>query len=139
MYRLLAVDYGEKNIGLALSDPLRIIAKPYLTLNNNGIDTLIHELNIIIKKENVGKIILGLPISVAGLDTQKTQEVRGVYERLSESINIPMILWDERYSTSDAKKILIEKGLSIKDSKKVIDQTAAALILTSYLKVNVNE
>ena len=71
MYRILAIDYGEKNIGLAISDPLRMIPKPYKTLKNEGLDSLTNEINNLIVCENIGKVLLGLPLSVAGLDTQK--------------------------------------------------------------------
>jgi len=138
MYRILAIDYGEKNIGLALSDPMRMFAKPFITLQNKGFESICHELKLIIREQNVEKIILGLPLSVAGLDTNKTKEVRQFFQNLSESIDKPIILWDERYTTCDAKEILINKGLSIKESKKVIDQTAAALLLKNYLEVNKN-
>ncbi|HOD55357.1 MAG TPA: Holliday junction resolvase RuvX [Candidatus Cloacimonadota bacterium] len=136
MYRILAIDYGQKNIGLALSDPMRLFSKPFKTINNNGIEFIITELCEIIRSQSVGKIVLGLPLSVAGLDTQKTNEVREFYEALAKRVDVPVILWDERYTTADAKEILIKKGLSIRDSKKVIDQTAAALILKSYLEGN---
>ncbi len=136
MYRILAIDYGQKNIGLALTDPMRLFAKPYHTIPNHSDEQVLKEIQDVVRSQAVGKIVLGLPISVAGLDTQKTNEVRRFFELLSQSVNVPVFLWDERYTTADAKDILIRKGLSIKESKKVIDQTAAALILKSFLEGN---
>lgn len=136
MYRILAIDYGEKNIGLAISDPLRMFAKPFKTIQNLYLEFVLKEITNVVREQNVEKVILGLPISVAGLDTNKTKEVREFYTTLSNTLNIPVIFWDERYTTVDAKEILIKKGLSIKESKKVIDQTAAALLLKNYLEVN---
>ncbi len=136
MYRILAIDYGQKNVGLALTDPMRMFAKPYMTLQNKNQDYLIQELKTIIKSQNVEKVVLGLPISVAGLDTQKTKEVREFYNLMKETIIVDIILWDERYTTMDAKELLENKGMSIKESRKIIDQTAAALLLKNYLEVN---
>lgn len=136
MYRILAIDYGQKNVGLAITDPMRMFAKPFMTLQNKNHDDLIHEIKGIIRSQNVEKVILGLPISVAGLDTQKTKEVREFYDLLKQSISVNIILWDERYTTVDAKELLENKGLSIKESRKIIDQTAAALLLKNYLEVN---
>jgi putative Holliday junction resolvase len=136
MYRILAIDYGQKNVGLALTDPMRMFAKPYMTLQNKNQDYLIQELKTIIKSQNVEKVVLGLPISVAGLDTQKTKEVREFYNLMKETIIVDIVLWDERYTTMDAKELLENKGMSIKESRKIIDQTAAALLLKNYLEVN---
>ncbi|MDX9978294.1 MAG: Holliday junction resolvase RuvX, partial [Candidatus Cloacimonadales bacterium] len=110
----------------------------YKTLKYEGLDSLTNEINNLIVCENIGKVLLGLPLSVAGFDTQKTAEIREVFSYLQNRIEAPLLLWDERYSTSDAKNILISKGMTLKNSKKVIDQTAAALILRSYLESNDN-
>lgn len=134
MYRILAVDYGQKNIGLALSDPLRMFARPYMTLNNSGFDSVAEQLKRIIREQTVEVILLGLPLSVAGLDTQKTAEVREFHHKLEEYLQREVLLWDERYTTMDAKEHLISKGIKQKDGKKVIDQIAAAMILKNYLE-----
>ena len=71
--RLLAIDYGEKRIGVALSDPLQIISRPYRVLDNSG-DAVFDEIKSIIRAENVGKVIVGLPLNLAGEDTLKTSD-----------------------------------------------------------------
>ncbi len=133
MYRILAIDYGSKRIGLALSDPLCIIAKPYATLENISFEQIFEKLALIIREQAVGKIVLGLPYNLMGEDSHKTSEVREFHRLLCEKITVPIELCDERFSTADANSELKKMGYSIKDSKKVVDQVAAALILRSYL------
>ncbi|MDP8221277.1 MAG: Holliday junction resolvase RuvX [Candidatus Stygibacter frigidus] len=131
IYRLLAIDYGEKRIGIALSDPMRTISKPYRVLANA--EGFWEELNAIISSENVGRIILGLPLNFEGEDTQKTKEVRAFGTELTDRVNIPWEFYDESFTSQDANKALKTMGYSIKDSRKVIDMMAAALILRNYL------
>jgi putative Holliday junction resolvase len=131
--RLLGIDYGEKRIGIALSDPLKMFVKPFCTLSNTGENDLINEINKIIKSQVVERIILGLPLNLQGEDTIKTKEIRVFYDFLVQNISIPVELWDERYSTADANEYLKQKGYNWKESRKVVDQVAAAVILRSYI------
>ncbi len=130
----MGIDYGAVRVGIAISDPMQIIARPYKVINNDN--DLLDKINSIIKKENIGKIILGLPLNLAGEDTQKTIEVRDFAEKLKKSISIPVILWDERYTTVEANEALQEMGYNIHESKDVIDKVAASLILRNYLENN---
>lgn len=128
----MGIDHGAVRIGIAISDPMQIIARPYKVIINN--DGLLDEITSIIKKENIGKIIIGLPLNLAGQDTQKTKEVRDFAEKLKKDISIPVILWDERYTTVEANEALQEMGYNIHESKDVIDKVAASLILRNYLE-----
>ncbi|MBC8416326.1 MAG: Holliday junction resolvase RuvX [Candidatus Cloacimonetes bacterium] len=132
LYRIMGIDHGAVRIGIAISDPMQIIARPYKVIINN--DGLLDEITSIIKKENIGKIIIGLPLNLAGQDTQKTKEVRDFAEKLKKDISIPVILWDERYTTVEANEALQEMGYNIHESKDVIDKVAASLILRNYLE-----
>ena len=132
LYRIMGIDHGAVRIGIAISDPMQIIARPYKVIINN--DDLLDEITSIIKKENIGKIIIGLPLNLAGEDTQKTKEVRDFAEKLKKDISIPVILWDERYTTVEANEALQEMGYNIHESKDVIDKVAASLILRNYLE-----
>ena len=95
----MGIDFGEVRIGLALSDPLQIISQPFRVISNN--DNTISEIQNIIKMEDVEKIILGLPQNLDGEDTKKTLEVREFAEILKNNIDVPVIFWDERYSSND--------------------------------------
>ncbi len=131
IYRLLAIDYGEVRVGIALSDPLRIISKPYIVLSNN--ENLLEEIQKIIRKESVGKIILGLPLNLQGEDSKKTIEVREFKQTLADFIDIPIEFYDERYTTSEATDVLKKMGYDSKQRRKVIDMMAASIILKSYM------
>ena len=131
IYRLLAIDYGEVRVGIALSDPLRIISKPYIVLSNN--ENLLEEIQKIIRKESVGKIILGLPLNLQGEDSKKTIEVREFKQTLADFIDIPIEFYDESYTTSEATDVLKKMGYDSKQRRKVIDMMAASIILKSYM------
>ncbi|HPR16853.1 MAG TPA: Holliday junction resolvase RuvX [Candidatus Cloacimonadota bacterium] len=131
--RLLAIDYGEKRIGVALSDPLQIISRPYRVLDNSG-DAVFDEIKSIIRAENVGKVIVGLPLNLAGEDTLKTSEVRRFAEKLQAQIAEPLILWDERYSTDEAHKALKSMKVSVREGRQIVDKIAASIILQDYLE-----
>jgi putative Holliday junction resolvase len=130
----MGIDHGAVRVGIAISDPMQIIARPYKVIINN--DDLLDKITNIIKKENIGKIILGLPLNLDGKDTQKTNEVRDFAEKLKKDISVPVILWDERYTTVEANEALQEMGYNIHESKDVIDKVAASLILRNYLENN---
>ena len=132
--RWMSIDYGEKRIGVAITDPLRMFASPFATIKHKGDAYIFSELEKLVIQNRIEKIIVGLPMNLKSEDTKKTVEVRLFYEKLTKEINVPAELYDERYSTSDASDLLKEKGLSIKDSRNVIDQVAAAVILRNYLQ-----
>ncbi len=134
LYRIMGIDHGAVRIGIAISDPMHIIARPYKVIINDN--DLLDNITSIIKKENIGKIILGLPLNLDGEDTQKTKEVRNFAESLEKNVSIPIILWDERYTTVEANEALQEMGYNIHESKDVIDKVAASLILRNYLENN---
>ena len=106
---------------------------PFQVILNKGEATLT-ELEELIQQQNISKIIIGLPYDKDGSDSDKTREVREFTRQLSIRISIPIELWDERYTTSDANSFLKEMGIDYKKSKKVIDKVAAAIILKDYLE-----
>jgi len=132
LFRLMGIDFGEVRIGIALSDPLQIISQPYRVIPNN--DNTISEIKDIIKSEEVRKIILGLPLNLDGEDTKKTLEVREFSEVLKNNVDIPVIFWDERYTTVEANEQLKYMGYGIAESRKVIDKVAASIILKNYME-----
>jgi len=133
MPRIMSIDYGDKRIGIAITDPLGMFAKPFTTIENKGETYIFAEINKIITEQKITKIIVGLPISIQNADTAKTLVVRTFYQSLSANIPVEIQLWDERYSTCDATDYLKEKGINWREGRKVIDQIAAAMILKSYL------
>ena len=136
MSRYLAIDHGSKRIGLALSDPMKIIAKPYRTITYNNLKTLFNLLIKIIKEEEVECIILGFPIGMKGQETSQTKDVLEFNEKLKLKIQIPIILQDERLSSLSAEKSLIQQKVKTGHNKSHIDKTAAAIFLQQYLDTN---
>ncbi len=132
--RILALDYGEKRIGLALSDPLRMFAKPWKVLPNNGLEQLVPQLRVILEEQRITLLVLGMPYALEGGNTAKTEETQAFMEQLAANLDIPIVPWDERYSTSEAIEELIKLGLDWKQRRKVQDAMAAALILKNYLE-----
>ncbi|MDP8200749.1 MAG: Holliday junction resolvase RuvX [Candidatus Tenebribacter burtonii] len=132
LFKLMGIDFGTVRIGIALSDPLQIISQPFKVILNTG--STISEIRKIIKSEEVGKIILGLPLNLDGEDTKKTMEVRKFSEILESNVDIPVIFWDERYTTVEANEELKYMGYGIAESRKVIDKVAASIILKSYME-----
>ena len=132
MGRVLGVDYGSSRVGLALSDPQKIIASPLHTLVNNGNDRLKKKLLEVIKKKNVEYIVIGLPIGLKGQETSQTKIVREFAEEI-RSLALPVYFQDERLSSLSAKKSLIEQNVKTGHNKSFIDSTAAAIFLQQFL------
>ena len=132
MKRILCLDYGEKRIGLALSDPLKIIAYPYKTIINFGFKNLKYELKKIIASETVESIVIGLPIGLNGKDTIQTQKVREFRLQILD-LNIPIYFEDERLSSLAAAKSMKFEKIKTGFNKGMIDKRAAAIILQQFL------
>ena len=135
MKRILCLDYGEKRIGLALSDPLKIIAYPYKTLIKYDLNKLKYELKKIIDDENIESIVIGLPIGLNGRDTIQTQKVREFRLQILD-LNVPIYFEDERFSSLTAAKSMKMEKIKTGYNKGMIDKRAAAIILQQFLDKN---
>lgn len=133
MSRILGLDWGEKRVGLALSDPLGIIATGLTTVEKKEGFDLIGYLKELISEQEIAKIILGFPKNMDGSVGPKAEEVLAFKESLEKEINIPVILWDERLTTLSAQRSLREAEVKLKKGKKFLDKIAAVLILQNYL------
>ncbi len=132
-YRILGIDFGLKRIGLALTDPLLTFSYPYTTISNDN--SLWDNLNSVIEKKNVNKIILGFPKKSNRPDKDITKNVLEFKNKLSLKFNLEVILWDESYTSEMAKQIIIKSVVkkSKRRDKGLIDQNSAAIILQEYL------
>ena len=133
MGRFLAIDFGEKRVGLALSDPTKIIAKPFKSITYTDHDDLLNQISLIIEEKNVEKIILGFPKGLKGENTAQTNKVMSFFNLIKNKSIIPIVLQDERFSSVSAKKSLILQNIKTGHNKGVIDETAAAIFLQLYL------
>ncbi len=131
--RLLGLDLGSKTIGLALSDPRRTIATPLNTLKRQKFTKDAAALCTIIDAENVGGLVLGLPVNMDGSEGPRCQSTRQFAANLLEKKDIPITLWDERLSTAAVTRTLIAADTSRKRRGEVVDKLAAAYILQGLL------
>lgn len=133
MGRYLGIDYGEKRVGIAISDPTHIIAQPFTVIENRSRKYLIEELKKIVDLQNVSKIVLGLPITMKGGDSRKTREVRKFAKMLSEKLNLEVLLEDESMTSWQAEQSLRQMGKKPSRHKSKIDQLAAQIILQDFI------
>ncbi len=131
--KILGVDLGEKRIGLAISDTLGILAHPYKTVPWQGIKKLINDLQEIIKSEHIVQIVVGIPYTMQGTHSQKTDSMLHIVDQLKESMKIPIITVDERLTTKMAHQALHAVGKKPSKQRDKVDQIAAVFILQSYL------
>ena len=133
MGRILGIDYGHVRMGLALTDPMKIIASAYKTLDITSDTDTLKELEEIIKEEDVEKILLGIPMGLSGKKTKKTIEVEEFAEKL-KTLGKEIVYWDESFSSVQAHQVLHKMGKKTGNNKKKIDMIAAAIVLQDYLK-----
>jgi putative holliday junction resolvase len=131
--RHLGLDIGDRRIGIAMSDPGQILASPVCTLIRDNDETTIKHIMDIIEKNNVGKIIIGMPYSLRGYLNEQTTKVVNFTEKLKEKTDIPIEFIDERFSTVTAEQMMIQAGKKSDKRKEKRDSAAAALILQEYL------
>ncbi|MGD0037325.1 MAG: Holliday junction resolvase RuvX [Bacteroidota bacterium] len=132
--RVLGVDYGSQRVGLSLSDPLGIIAQPIEALKNDS--SLFIRLQQLSARENVKLIVVGMPFNLKGQRAQKADEVQKFIELLKVKLDIAVVLWDERFTTTIAHQTMLAMGTKKKERQKKdgrIDSMAAAIILQGYL------
>ena len=133
MGRILGIDHGNVRVGLALSDPLKIIAKPYKTIIYNNGNDFFRQLNVIIADKCVEHIVVGFPKGMKGQTTKQTEIVIQFVQQLKEEIDLSVTLEDERLSSVSAAKALILQNVKTGHNKGRIDETAAAIVLQQYL------
>jgi len=131
--RFIAIDYGEKRVGIAITDPLRMFAYPLITLLNNA--DLISGIKKILEEYPCEKIILGLPLKENGEHSKSTEMVIKFKEEIAGKTGLPVEFVDERYSSSIAGQRILESVKSKKKrrDKSLVDKNAACIILEDYL------
>ena len=127
--RFIGLDLGSKRIGVSICDERQSIATPFKTINKTNTNELINKLKIIIKENNIGGLIIGNPVNMDGSLGRSSQSVNDVASNISKSINLPVILWDERLSTAGAFALSSLLDVNVSKRVKTIDQNAAAFIL----------
>ncbi len=129
----MALDLGEKRIGVAISDESRTIAKAHSVISRRSRKEDFHKYANIIAEQKVALLVMGLPIPLSGIEGQRAAWVRNYTAELVQHIDIPVEFWDESFSTKQAEASLRARGQSGKKIKKRVDAVAAAFILQRYL------
>lgn len=134
--RILAIDFGSRRHGIAISDPLGIIAQPLKSMQRTVMLNDIDRIKDMIVENHVGRIVIGLPLNMDGTPAALADEITAFAEMLKEKTGIPVDTWEERLSTLEAERMLISADVSRKKRKHVVDKLAATLILQSYMDAN---
>ena len=131
--RIMALDVGSKRIGVAVSDPLGITAQGLDTIQRQNKRRDLEALGQVLAKYEVREIVVGLPLRLSGAEGTQSEKMRRFAEHLHAHFGLTVHLWDERWTSTEANRLLRETEMSIKRRGQVVDQMAAVLILQSWM------
>tara|TARA_Y100000996_G_scaffold114568_2_gene84971 strand:+ start:2262 stop:2678 length:417 start_codon:yes stop_codon:yes gene_type:complete len=131
--RILALDHGDKKIGVAISDPMKIIAKPLKIIINSNNNKVLDELKKLIVELNIEMILVGMPLTMKNNSSNQTVKVIEFIDYLKNHLSIQIKSYDERLTSKMATKSLIMQGIKTGHNKHEIDKTSAAIFLQNYL------
>ena len=139
MDRILALDYGDKRIGVALSDPLGIIAQALETITVLNKRKSFERIQEIIREKKATKIIVGMPFNMDGTKGKRAEVTERFINELQSVVSMEIIPWDERLTSVQAKRIMVFRGQKTGSNKAKVDKLAAALLLENYLESRVHK
>ncbi|MBR3805117.1 MAG: Holliday junction resolvase RuvX [Clostridia bacterium] len=131
--KVIAFDIGDKRIGVAVSDPFGEFALPLETYHRKNFNKDIEYLVNLAKSRFAEVIVCGLPLNFDGSKSEQTLKTESFVEEMKKRTDIPIVFEDERFTTMEARRVLIEGGVRREDRKSVIDKVAASYILENYL------
>lgn len=134
--RIIGLDYGTKTVGVAVSDELMLTAQPYETIERKSPGKLrqtLAEIERVITEYNCERIVLGYPKNMNNTEGERVRATEEFKESLERRTGLEVVLWDERLTTVEAERILMESGVRRENRKQYIDKMAAAVILQNYL------
>jgi putative Holliday junction resolvase len=134
--RLAALDYGSVRIGVAITDPDQRFASPLENYTRRSQPLDLAWLTSLVQQERIAGLVIGLPLHLSGEESEKSREVRAFAAWLRPHVTIPILLFDERFTTSQANELLAEAGFTMKQRKERRDKLAAYVLLLSYLESN---
>jgi len=132
--RFLGVDFGTRRIGLAVSDPSGAIAFPAGTLERRGLRRDLESLCALVKEREVARIVVGLPLHMDGRRGPEAEAAEKFATQLGEATGLPVDLFDERWTTREAERVLAETGRRGRKRRQVVDSVAASILLRAYLE-----
>jgi putative Holliday junction resolvase len=131
--RILALDHGTRRVGVAVSDELHLIAQPLEYIAPEPFADFLARLKEILREKEIELIVIGLPRNMDGSYGPAALKVQEFAAALKDAVTVPLQLWDERLTTTQAQKYLIQGGVRRDQRKEKVDKTAAAILLQSYL------
>jgi len=131
--RVMALDVGDKTIGVAISDALLLTAQARPTLRRRSVKFDVEALSVVAKENEVHEIVVGHPLHMDGKESAQSGKVARFAEELRKTLNVPIILWDERLTSFEAEQHLQQMGLNWRQRREHVDKIAAMIILQSYL------
>src|SRR6266576_3079120 len=131
--RILAIDHGTRRIGIALSDELKMLAHPIEPLPAEPLEAVFSELQNLIREKDVELILVGLPRNMDGSYGPAAAKVQEFIAVLKDAVAVPIKTWDERLTSAQANRFLIAADMRRSKRREKVDQTAAAILLQSYL------
>jgi putative Holliday junction resolvase len=134
--RIAGIDYGTRRIGIAMTDSRRTLASPYETYTRQGADADARRFQRLVAEEGVGLFVVGLPVHASGQESQKSREARRFGRWLQQVTGVPVVFFDERYTTSEAEAHLTAAGLTAKRRQRRLDMLAAQIMLSAYLQAS---
>jgi len=137
--RVMALDVGEKKIGIAISDALLLTAQARPTLRRKDLKTDISILGRLVEENEVHEIVVGQPLHMSGKESLQSEKVAKFAEEVRKALNIPIVFWDERLTSFAAEQHLEEMGLKWRERRDHIDKIAAMIILQGYLDSRPNK
>jgi putative Holliday junction resolvase len=137
--RFLGIDYGRVRVGLAVSDAERILASPLATYERRNRDEDAAYFRKLVEEESIGRIVVGLPFHLSGREGMSAVEARDYGRWLAQVTGLPVVFWDERFSTVEAESALWEAGLTHKRRRDRRDRVAAQIMLSAYLEAGCPE
>ena len=132
--RVLGLDVGSKTIGIAISDPLGITAQGLETIRRKNKRLDFEQLAQLVREYEVSEIVVGYPLRLSGAEGSQSEKMQAFAEELRNKFGLPIHLWDERLTSSQANRVLREAELSIKKRGEAVDRMAAVLILQSWME-----
>ena len=132
-HRKMGVDYGDKRIGIAFTDPLNIICSPYEVYKNVGVEDALNHMASLIKEFNVDEVAMGLPLNMDGSEGERAILHRKVGSLLEQISGAKVHFIDERLTSAEAEEMLIENGVRREKRKEIIDKISAQIILQTFM------
>ncbi len=133
---VIALDVGTKTIGVAATDPLGMLASPVTTVSRKGVKKDVARLRTIFDEREAKAVVVGLPYELDGSEARSARLARQIGDEVAESTGLPVHYVDERFSSVEAERRLIESGMNRKKRQGMVDQMAAVIILESWMRMN---